>query len=67
MSEARRIPVIGLAGGIGAGKSAVASVLARAGCVISDSDRDAAIVLADPAVVDPTTVSPPRFIQFVLS
>ena len=52
MSEARRIPVIGLAGGIGAGKTAVASVLARAGCVISDSDRDAAIVLADPVVVE---------------
>ncbi|MDG1360900.1 MAG: dephospho-CoA kinase [Phycisphaerales bacterium] len=52
MNGAHRVPVIGLAGGIGAGKSAVASVLASAGCVISDSDRDAAKVLADPAVVE---------------
>ena len=52
MTGSRRVPVIGLAGGIGAGKSAVASVLARAGCVISDSDRDAAEVLADPSVVE---------------
>ncbi|MCP3861300.1 MAG: dephospho-CoA kinase, partial [Phycisphaeraceae bacterium] len=51
MTGSRRVPVIGLAGGIGAGKSAVASVLARAGCVISDSDRDAAEVLADPSVI----------------
>ncbi len=51
MTESRRIPVIGLAGGIGAGKSAVAAVLADAGCVVSDSDRDAAEVLADPKVV----------------
>ena len=52
MTETRRVPVIGLAGGIGAGKSAVASALASAGCVISDSDRDAAEVLTDPAVVE---------------
>ncbi|MAD78996.1 MAG: dephospho-CoA kinase [Planctomycetaceae bacterium] len=52
MTETRRVPVIGLAGGIGAGKSVVASALASAGCVISDSDRDAAEVLADPAVVE---------------
>lgn len=52
MKEGVRIPVIGLAGGVGSGKSAVASVLASAGCVVSDSDRDAASVLADPAVVE---------------
>lgn len=52
MTSPRSIPVIGLAGGIGAGKSLVASILARAGCVVSDSDRDAAAVLADPAVLE---------------
>jgi dephospho-CoA kinase len=52
MTGTRRVPVIGLAGGIGAGKSAAAAVLARAGCVVSDSDRDAAKVLADPRVVE---------------
>ncbi|MHC4246231.1 MAG: dephospho-CoA kinase, partial [Planctomycetota bacterium] len=47
MTGTRRVPVIGLAGGIGAGKSAAAAVLARAGCVVSDSDRDAAKVLSE--------------------
>ncbi|MBM4104745.1 MAG: dephospho-CoA kinase [Phycisphaerae bacterium] len=42
-------PVIGLAGSIGAGKSTVAAILAEAGCVVSDSDRLAREVLADPA------------------
>ena len=40
-----RAPVIGLTGGIGAGKSTVAGILATLGCVVSDSDRDAAAVL----------------------
>lgn len=34
-----RVPVIGLTGGIGAGKSAVASALGRLGCTVIDSDR----------------------------
>lgn len=34
----RGVPVIGLAGGIGAGKSAVARVTAELGCAVSDSD-----------------------------
>ena len=37
----QRPVVIGLAGGIGAGKSAVARALAEFGCVISDSDKAA--------------------------
>ena len=37
-ASARAVPVIGLAGGIGAGKSAVARVMAELGCVVSDSD-----------------------------
>ena len=37
--------MIGLTGGIGAGKSTVAGLLASMGCVVSDSDRDAAAVL----------------------
>jgi len=47
----RRPPVIGLAGAIGAGKSTVASILAAAGCLVSDADRLARDILADPAVV----------------
>ncbi|MFM1832033.1 MAG: Dephospho-CoA kinase [Planctomycetota bacterium] len=44
-------PTIGLAGGIGAGKSRVAALLAELGCVVSDSDADARAVLADPEVI----------------
>ena len=46
------IPTIGLAGGIGAGKSRVAAILADLGCLVSDSDADARAVLADPEVVE---------------
>ena len=45
-----RPPVIGLTGGIGAGKSTVAGILSTMGCVVSDSDRDAAAVLETPEV-----------------
>ena len=44
------IPVIGLAGGIGAGKSAVAAELAALGCVVTNSDADAKALLDDPDV-----------------
>ena len=45
--DAGPVPVIGLAGGIGAGKSAVAAALARLGCTVSDSDADVRVLLAD--------------------
>ncbi len=38
MRPATKIPVIGLVGGIGSGKSLVASVLSSAGCTVADSD-----------------------------
>jgi dephospho-CoA kinase len=44
--------VIGLAGGIGSGKSAVASILAELGCVVIDSDREARAALNLPQVRD---------------
>ncbi len=44
-------PTIGLAGGIGAGKSRVATMLAELGCLVSDSDADARAVLADSDVI----------------
>lgn len=43
---------IGLAGGIGAGKSAVAAILTDLGGVVSDSDADARAVLAEADVVE---------------
>ena len=43
-------PVIGLAGGIGAGKSAVAAILAGLGCVVCNSDDLARQALGDPAI-----------------
>lgn len=46
----RRTPVIGITGGIGAGKSAVADALRSLGCVISDSDAHARRVFSDPGV-----------------
>ncbi len=44
------IPVIGLAGGIGAGKSTVAGILARLGCLVVDSDSRAKAALDRPDV-----------------
>ena len=51
-SAARRPPVIGITGAIGAGKSTVARLLADLGCVVSDSDADARAALEDPAIRD---------------
>jgi dephospho-CoA kinase len=44
-------PVIGLTGGIGSGKSLVASQLAALGCAVIDADEIAAQALEDPHVV----------------
>lgn len=46
------IPVIGLAGGIGAGKSTVAGIFARLGCLVVDSDARAKAALDRPDVRD---------------
>jgi len=43
-------PVIGLLGGVGAGKSAVAGHFARLGCAVVDADRLGHAVLRQPAV-----------------
>ncbi|MBT8487136.1 MAG: dephospho-CoA kinase [Phycisphaerales bacterium] len=43
-------PIIGIAGGIGSGKSAVAKQLGDLGCVVSDSDRDGRAALEDPEI-----------------
>ena len=45
------IPVIGLVGGIGSGKSAVGEILAELGCVVSNSDHAAHECLEEPSVV----------------
>ncbi len=47
-----RPPVIGLAGGIGAGKSRVAAILTEAGCLVSDSDADARAVFDEAEVIE---------------
>lgn len=41
----REPPVIGIAGGVGSGKSAVARCLADLGCIVSDSDHEAKAAL----------------------
>lgn len=51
MSEARRVPVIGLCGGVGAGKTEVARLLAELGCVVVNSDELAREALRDPTVI----------------
>lgn len=51
MSEAHRVPVIGLCGGVGAGKTEVARLLAELGCVVVNSDELAREALRDPAVI----------------
>ena len=43
-------PIIGLAGGIGSGKSAAAKILRDLGCVVSDSDESARAALRDPDI-----------------
>lgn len=51
--HARRRPVvIGLAGGIGAGKSSVAGAMGRLGAVVQDADAQVRALLATPAVRD---------------
>jgi dephospho-CoA kinase len=47
-----RAKVIGLAGGIGSGKSEVARILERLGCIVSDSDAQAKAALERPDVKD---------------
>lgn len=44
-------PIIGLCGGIGAGKSLVAAELQNLGCVVADSDRLAREALGEPEVL----------------
>ncbi len=44
----RRCPVIGIAGGIGSGKSTISGIFARRGAVIIDADRIAHQVLDSP-------------------
>ena len=46
----RKVPVLGLLGGIGSGKSTVAAILARLGAVVLDADRHAGELLLDPQV-----------------
>ncbi len=43
-------PILGVAGGVGSGKSTVAGVLAELGCVVADSDDLARQSLRDPAI-----------------
>jgi dephospho-CoA kinase len=50
MTESSPKPVIGLAGGIGSGKSAVADILADLGCVVARSDEMARAALRDPEI-----------------
>lgn len=49
---ARRVIQIGVAGGIGSGKSAVAGVMSELGCHVSDSDAEARRLLDTPEIRD---------------
>lgn len=51
-TSASDLPVIGLAGGIGAGKSLVGSILRSLGCLVIDSDARAKAALDRPDVRD---------------
>lgn len=50
------VPTIGLSGGIGSGKSHVATILASAGCEVSNADNQIRAALARPAVARRLTV-----------
>ncbi len=45
-------PIVGLTGGIGAGKSAVAKMLKEAGCVVADADATVGHLLQSPGIID---------------
>jgi dephospho-CoA kinase len=45
-------PVIGIVGGIGAGKSTVARIFEGLGCVISDSDASVREILTEPEIME---------------
>ena len=47
-----RCPTLGIAGGVGAGKSSVAAILAELGCFVADSDALSRESFGDPAVRD---------------
>ncbi len=49
--QSTAMPVIGLVGGIGSGKSTVARAFEDLGCVVSDSDKSGAKALQSPGVV----------------
>ena len=52
MGTRRTPPIIGLAGGIGSGKSTVARLLEKLGCIVSDSDALGRAALRDPKIRD---------------
>jgi dephospho-CoA kinase len=49
-TPAKRVPVIGLVGGVGSGKSSVAAQFARLGCPVVDADRIGHALLLEPAI-----------------
>ncbi len=49
---AAALPVIGLTGGVGSGKSSVARIMAEEGCLVCDSDALARQAFNDPAIRD---------------
>ncbi len=50
------LPIIGLIGGIGSGKSTVAKVLSGFGCVVADADSNAKAVLRDSEIREQLTL-----------
>ena len=44
-------PIIGMMGGVGSGKSAVAAMLRDLGCVVANADANAAAVLQQDEVI----------------
>jgi len=48
----KRVPVIGIVGGVGAGKSSVTAQFAKLGCTVVDADRIGHALLLDPPIRD---------------
>ena len=57
MGKSKRKPIIGILGGIGSGKSAVAAEFAKLGCEVIDADKIAHELLDEPVVKNKVTVS----------
>ena len=57
MNKSKKKPIIGILGGVGAGKSSVATEFAKLGCAVIDADKIAHKLLDEPAIKNKVVAS----------